>query len=93
MEELFGIDGSEVLVNLEFPLVQEVSFCEALNKSVDPIIAVLGLSDYIGANITNLVRIIEETTWQRGLMAPGWEQVDILASFCELQDRLVKFII
>ena len=73
MEELFCIDGSEVLVDLELPLVQEASFRKALNKIVDSTIAVLGLSDHIGAKITHLVRILGETSWQRGLMAPGGE--------------------
>ncbi len=73
MEELFCNDANEVLVNLELPLFQDASFCRALNKSVDPTIAVLGLSDHIGAKITHLIRILGETSWQRGLMAPGGE--------------------
>jgi len=73
MEELFCIDGSEVLVDLELPLVQEASFRKALNKIVDSTIAVFGLCDHIGAKITHLVRILGETSWQRSLMAPGGE--------------------
>jgi hypothetical protein len=73
MEELFCIDGSIVLVNLELPLVLEASICKALNKIIDAMITVLGLSDHIGAKITHLAHILGETSWQRGLMAQGGE--------------------
>jgi len=93
MKELFCTDSSEVLVNLELPLVQEARLSEALNESVDAVIAVLGLSDHVGAMITHLVCIPGKTSWQGGLMAARGDQVYVLASLFQPQDRLVKFMI
>lgn len=88
--KLLGNNVGKVLVDFELPIIEETGLGEILNKLVDAIEAILGLSDHVATEITHLVRVLGETSWQGGFMATRRDQMNVLASLLQLEDWLVK---
>jgi len=90
VEKLLCDNIGKVLVDLELPLVEVAALGEILNKLVDAIEAILGLSDHLATEITHLVCVLVEINWQGGFMATRWNQMDVFASLLQLEDWLIK---
>ena len=49
MVELLGLDDCKVLLNLDLPLAEHVSFGEMLDQVVNAVVPVTGLSDHVSS--------------------------------------------
>lgn len=85
MEELLGLDDSEVFLDLDLPLAEDVGFSEMLNQVVDAVVSVAGLSDHVTSKIPHLVGILSEILRKGSFVTARWDKIDFLASLSHEQ--------
>jgi len=73
MEELLGLDDSEVFLDLDLPLAEDVGFSEMLDQVVDAVVSVAGLSDHMASKIPHLVGILSEVLRKGSFVAARWD--------------------
>ena len=87
---MLSYNVGEVRVDCELPLVEKASLSEVLNEQVDAVVAILGLSDHVAAEVTHLVGVSGEARWEGSFVATRWDQMNVLSSLSKLEDWLIK---
>ena len=89
---LLGSDLSKLRIDLDLPVVKELSLGEGLNEVANSHESLLGLSDHLLSEISHLVGVLGEVLREASLMASGWDEVHGLISLSKFKDRLLQLV-
>lgn len=82
MIKLLGDDIGVVRVDLHFPLAEKLGLCKTFNEFSNAVEPVYGLCDHLAAEVPHFIRILREVIWERCLVAPRRNQIDVFSSLC-----------
>lgn len=89
--ELLCLDGGKIALNLHLPLTENVGLSEMLDKVVDAVVSIDGLSDHLASQVSHPVGILGEILRKSRLMASRWHQVNVLASLLQVEKWQLTF--